>query len=221
MTARKFSVLWLGTKEEFGFTDKYIFKLSDYYEELTIQTIVLAKCAYFVGNDSGFAHIAGLLDIPGTVLFSATHPKDVIARYPLLTGVHAFDELGIEPTRSLYKDDPQSLRALNALTVDMVLKASGFNAIVCIPVVRNEMPTQKRRLAVVGCGATEELTKKLSDSYDTTYLTNMPVSGSEYEAILLISSSCNRLLSKDKVVNVDVSDPELVLRAVREILLCD
>lgn len=126
LVARGLFVIWLGPKDEFGFTNERMFKASDKSDCLVDQSKLLASSHFFIGNDSGFCHVAGLLGVPGCVIFSATHPDTVIKHYPLLTGVHAFDKLGIEPTRSLDVKDSVSLWAADSVLVDEVLNSTPY-----------------------------------------------------------------------------------------------
>jgi len=117
-------VLFLGDKDDYGFTDKAagIFKCSDLTSDLLTQAGMLAACKYFCGVDSGFCHIAGMLGVTGWVLFTNTLPETVIAEYDSLVGLHAFDVVG-EPTRSLNPTDARARAASSALTVDRVWRA--------------------------------------------------------------------------------------------------
>ena len=117
-------VQWLGTRDEFGFTDKGIHKLSDDNSNLVWQARQVAKASFFVGGDSGFGHIAGVLGIPGIILFGNTHPNDVIDCYESLRGVHKFTSYE-QPSRSLKPDCPKSMDAMNRIEVDDVTE--------CIP----------------------------------------------------------------------------------------
>lgn len=127
---RGFRVVWLGSAGDYGFTDvkngihlSKIQRLSKVSPLLDIQAREMAKsCFYFIGNDSGFCHIAGILNIPGLVLFSVTHPRNVICRYQTLLGIENFEKLGLEPTRSLQVNDPISRKLMDSITVSQVLE---------------------------------------------------------------------------------------------------
>lgn len=147
LVRRDFRVVFLGTRDEPGYAaEPDVLKLSDESEDLLWQVRQLAGCHRFVGNDSGFAHAAGVLGVPGVVIFSVTHPDDVIARYDSLRGVHAFEALGIEPTRSLRIDDPVSKRAIEAVEVDDVLEAMEINTVSRGHVQAPAKSAKKRRL---------------------------------------------------------------------------
>lgn len=53
------------------------------------QMQILSTAKYFVGVDSCFAHLAGLLNIDSTVLFGPSDPRHVVARYPRTKTVSA------------------------------------------------------------------------------------------------------------------------------------
>jgi len=77
-------VAFLGTKYEPGFSSGNVVNLSDISEDLVWQSSILKSAKYFVGNDSGFCHIAGILKVKGIVLFFNTKPENVVKYYPTL-----------------------------------------------------------------------------------------------------------------------------------------
>ena len=95
-----YAVIWLGTADEYGFNAEHVSKLSDLNSDLLWQSKQLARSHFFIGTDSGFAHIAGMLGVSGAVIFTATSAENVISQYRSLRGVEVFDKLGVEPTRS-------------------------------------------------------------------------------------------------------------------------
>lgn len=113
LTSAGFTVGWLGTKYDFGQTKGRMEKLSSINETLLWQAKVISQSKYFIGNDSGFAHIAGILGKRGYVIFSNTRPENVIARYPSLTAITPQD---FEPTMSLNPQDSKSLDYLRQIT---------------------------------------------------------------------------------------------------------
>jgi len=123
------TVCFLGTKSEWGYSNESgtIKKLSDDTDDLVEQTKILSGCRHFIGNDSGFCHIAGILGIDGHVLFFNTHPEQVIAMYPSLRGIHQFDSIG-KPTRALNPQDKLSCEAITSMTVDFVCDKLKLNA---------------------------------------------------------------------------------------------
>ena len=217
---RGFDVLWLGTPDEFGFNSANSQVLHEISPDLKWQAEALARCTYFVGNDSGFCHIAGILGIPGVVLFSATKAADVIARYPLLKGVEVFDRLGIEPSRSLRPDDKSALRVLANISVEDVLAVADLPA----PTERKkrvERMSEKLKLAVVGRTIhSDGLSAFLGQFYEVTLLDNVPDGGTEYAALLITDPVDHRVKvrTRDCEVTVDVHNPENVRRALREVI---
>lgn len=115
-------VIWFGTSTDPGWSNDRSVRCCDQSTDLANQLDVLRGCEFFVGNDSGFAHMAGVLGIPGVVLFGVTHPDDVIDRYPTLEGLHNFENYG-EPTRSMRIDDERGRALMDSITVDQVLDA--------------------------------------------------------------------------------------------------
>ena len=72
---RGIQILWLGTTDEFGFVNDDSKKLSDVSDDLVWQCEIFSRCHSFIGNDSGFAHVAGLLGMPGRcVVFNDAPP---------------------------------------------------------------------------------------------------------------------------------------------------
>lgn len=92
------TVYLLGRRAEFKVKGDNIVDLSLESDNLLWQAERLATANYFIGVDSGFCHIAGILGIPGKVLFFNTKAEDVIARYQSLEGIDSFG--GMEPSRS-------------------------------------------------------------------------------------------------------------------------
>lgn len=157
LTALGRSVAWLGVDSEWGYSGRGSTKLSDWTSDLVGQAEYLANAGHFVGNDSGFAHVAGILGVPGHVLFFNTHPDQVISRYPGLDPVHKFDVVG-PPSRSLNPHDPRSAAAISALTVDDVCSVLGvdprassvFTDLPKICIIGNGQRSQFFRNALVG-----------------------------------------------------------------------
>ena len=116
-----FHVYWMGTFGDFGLIGKGMSVAWDVSNELVDQMELLRNSKHFYGNDSGFAHIAGILGIKSDVFFTNTHPDQVIARYPNTTGHHAFLP-GEVPSRSLHLDDPQGLEVNKRWTPENVCK---------------------------------------------------------------------------------------------------
>jgi len=96
-----YKIKWLGTFGDFGYCNKDNECLWEESSCLVEQTKILQQCALYFGNDSGFAHIAGMLGVPGHVFFTNTVPEHVIGRYPTLTAVDCFKDIGQGPSRGL------------------------------------------------------------------------------------------------------------------------
>jgi hypothetical protein len=215
---RKFQVMWLGTKDEFGFNGNWIRKVSDVDDRLTFQAKVLAHCNYFIGNDSSFAHVAGMLGVPGRVMFGATHPDNVICRYSSLKGIHCFEKLGVAPTQSLKVDDPTSLKALEAITVEQVLDSMNISAHECTPVDREESEPMRVPIAVIGiCHQTDALAQFLAQYYDVETLGNMPNDETQYDIIIEVREEKCRIRTKKNEGLVTLHNFESVRRAIREL----
>ena len=95
------SILWLGTHEDFGFTDVGVTQAANVSLDLLDQAALLFGCSYFIGNDSGFAHLAGVMQMPGKVIFSLSKPDSVIPHYGTLEPTEVYTQLGLTPSRSL------------------------------------------------------------------------------------------------------------------------
>ena len=113
----------LGRSCEFKVEGANINVLSDQSDDLVWQAEELSTAKHFLGVDSGFAHIAGLMrrGLPGHVLFFNTLPDDVIGRYPTLKGLENFG--GCCPSRSCKVPCEVSDAYKQALTEDEVVSA--------------------------------------------------------------------------------------------------
>ena len=122
LVRRGLRCLWLGTQSDFSMHGEGHTKAADIVGEgLLEQVDMLSHCSYFIGNDSGFAHVAGMLGIPGLVLFSITEPEHVIKHYPTLRDIKGYALAGVEPSRSLRNDDPNATISMAAIKPSMVL----------------------------------------------------------------------------------------------------
>lgn len=117
------SVAFLGTKKEPGFTDGNIFKLSDITDDLVWQTTVLSNSRHFIGNDSGFCHLAGILGVQGTVLFFNTKPENVIKHYPSIRPVRGSGE----PTGALNPLDRTTDQIRSTITLGAICELFGVS----------------------------------------------------------------------------------------------
>jgi len=121
-------VYFLGTSGDYGFTDKvnHIYKVSDWTEDLLEQTQLLATCSRFVGIDSGFIHISGVLGVESSCILTNTG-YNVIQRYPTVLGIENFDELGLQPTHSLQPYCPVSKALAESITADQICEFLGIS----------------------------------------------------------------------------------------------
>lgn len=213
LEANGYEVWWLGTKLDYGFNSKNIIKLSDISDDIIYQTKKLATVKYFIGNDSGFCHIAGVLGVPGKVIFGNTHPQDVIARYPNLNGIHNFREYS-EPSRSLNKLDIQSINALESVSVTQVLAEMGLYP------KKIQVTHQKATKMVVGIVGSSEYALKLKDyllskvevgMFDNI---NEVSNNANIEILLLVSSEKLQIRKNNKTITVDGSNFENIIRAL-------
>lgn len=154
-------VYWLGSKDEFGFTNARSTRLADQSNSIRYQAEKLAQCSYFLGNDSGYGHIAGILGVPGLVLFSANYAHNVIKRYSSLKGIDSFDKVQYSPNFSLRQDDPVTIAALQAITVEQVLAEVGIE----IAAQSSEKQYSKPQITLVGT-LPYVLAENLGKTYD-------------------------------------------------------
>lgn len=210
-------VAWLGTRDEFGFSDKFIIKMSDSSSNLLIQARDLARCHYFIGCDSGFAHIAGLLEVPGLVLFGNTEPEDVIGKYPSLSPVDAFNRLCVRPSRSLSADCPQSRTLMDAITVEDVITAAGLSEVEVTSEVRHRKDSAKMPMAVVGV-QDPGLVQWLQENYDVRVFGSMPLNSAKFEAVLEQGPQAFRVITHHREASVDPNNRENLARAIRELV---
>jgi len=118
------SVLFLGSGD-FEFEDDRIVCASKISRSIYDQAHMLYLCDAYIGNDSAFAHMAGIMGVPGTVLFSLSTPEQVIARYRSLRGLSAATRLNIVPSRTLKNDDINARKCMDALSVEEVFGSLG------------------------------------------------------------------------------------------------
>ena len=182
-------VIFMGAGDDFSFDDKGILSAEGISHGLHDQMAMLHMCDYFIGNDSCFAHFAGILSKPGIVLFFASTPEAVISEYPLLKEYHMFDELNVVPSRQLKNDDVNAVACMKCMTPERVFAQidrrlletadknvadRGVKEEVLMPRMQ---PVNKTRLLVVGPVfgqfgggeiATASLLKELGKWFDIT-----------------------------------------------------
>jgi ADP-heptose:LPS heptosyltransferase len=220
LVVRGYHVQWLGTRGEFGFNAEHVDKLSDGNSDLLWQARRLAQSHFFVGCDSGFAHIAGMLGVSGAVLFTSTQAKNVICQYPSLRGVEVFAKLGAEPSRSLLIDDPVAERAKEEITVSMVLESLGLDTINCtLPKDVTRTDAKKYRVRVIDESSNSRsqfLISCLGEYFEVI------IDDLECQATLVISDEIdvgNRRSDVDKRVSVRPDlHVDIVHRVLRELI---
>jgi len=220
LAARGYAVRCLGTRDEWGLhaPDSDVKKLSEQSDDLLWQAEQCAATHLFVGTDSGFAHVCGVLGVPGAVLFTNTVPEDVIGEYPTLKAVHAYDKLGVKPSRSLRKDDPRALECGAAIEPADVFRVLGLKE----PKKKKEEPmlvqpiTRLRVLVVAGKGSPALHT--IERACDVTYGAKP---ASEYDAVILIHNKGTRAI-RDRtppwLLMASRTDPDQAMRALREVV---
>jgi len=204
-----YEVFWLGTSDEFGFNDKNnsISKLSDISNDLIFQSDILSNSCYFVGNDSGFAHVAGIQGVSGAVLFFNTHPDDVTSRYPTLIGIHCFEHYD-SPTRSLKKNCEVSKKYSKLLTVEKVVAECGFE--LKFPSLRVKENPQRLKLYIFtkNRGAFQYLEER----FDVEYINHL-----RNGELTLVDADFLTLRIQGKKFKLSAYGENLI-RAIREII---
>ena len=220
LVSQGFHVVWLGTPGEFGFNAEHIEKLSDTTSDLLWQCSRLASSHFFVGCDSGFSHVAGMLGIPGTVLFTSTQAKNVICRYPSLRPTEVFARLGLEPSRSFLIDDPVAEQVKLEITESQVLQELGLDANDCTTSKNlSKIDAKKYQIRVINDShdrRAKDLISELSHHFDLVF------DDSSHHATLIVSDSIDRRPERsdaDMAVTVRPDfHVELVHRILRELI---
>jgi len=218
LAARGYAVRCLGTRDEWGLhaPDSAVRKLSEQSDDLLWQAEQCAAAHLFVGTDSGFAHVCGVLGVPGAVLFTNTVPEDVIGEYPTLRAVHAYDKLGVEPSRSLRKDDPRAVECGEAIEPGDVFRVLGLGEPEKKKPMRVQPVTRPRVLVVAGKGATALCT--VERMCKVTY-GGKPDDG--YDAVVLVHNKGTRAVRERLppwLLLAERTDPDEAMRALREIV---
>lgn len=207
-----YHVYWLGTKEEYGFSMEGITKLSDISDSLVYQAQMLGGCQYFLGNDSGFAHIAGLLGIRGAVTFFSTDPQDVIGCYPQLNPISVYEKVGI-PSRSLNIDDPSAYKAMDVMTVEDVLKPFNISASTCTP----PQKVVDVHLAYKPSSSLAKFLKYLKQDY----VMIKDHEGTSGYPLLYFLDGASYIQKEEKKYRISCANPEILKRGIREVLVHD
>lgn len=214
-----YAIMWLGTSEELGYSHEYAIKVSDNSEDLGHQFHALSTCKYFIGNDSGFAHLAGCLEIPGLVILGATKFEDVFRSYKTLYGVNRVTR---PISRTLNPNDRDSIINMSNVQVHNVLSVFQMflaNDVKDIPeTLLNDIKPPRRNLWIVSgdVPACEEIFRGTIDI------------ASQYDYIDSTSRVCGHLHVDDagilvvtpkRTAFIPLDHPETMQRALREIHL--
>lgn len=112
------SVIFLG-QNDFALSDEGLYDWT--HESLLVQAIALSLCDFFVGNDSGFLHIAGNLGVPGVGIFGPTNPDDIAKLYPSIQTVTAHGACDRQPCRTLRNECPNDAECIRNVALDTVV----------------------------------------------------------------------------------------------------
>ena len=208
-----YKIKWLGTFGDFGYCNQDSDCLWSESSCLVKQTNILRQCELYFGNDSGFAHIAGILGIKGHVIFTNTVPEHVISRYPTLQAVECFKDIGQIPSRGLKVNDSCASACIEHLTPSRVFKKLGIELSGGM-VQKGTIPMRELRC----CGdlaGSEELVRMLVKAGYKLEVTEDVSDVSEYvdfgEQVVLFADGKPHRVSRQ-------AHPEVVVRAFREIL---
>ena len=221
LRAMGYHVVWLGTRGDYSFNDTYITTLSDTTDDLVWQTKQLANHGtYFIGNDSGFAHICGLLGIPGWVLFFTTEPDSVIGKYPFMIGIDCYDELNVTPSRSLRPFCEVGSRCSRHITVNRVLQNCKIPIIETRELDRHEVESVKIKIGLYGNDINADLLANfLAQSCEVELLQEFPETNENFDVFVIVKNEIVKITTPTGVeASVKAYRPEVVKRAIREIL---
>lgn len=210
-----YEVRWFGTLSDFHVNDHGHEVVAQQSEDLTYQAQRLAECGHFIGNDSGFAHLAGVIGIHGAVIFGACmEPEHVIGHYPTLTDVCKSNTF----SRSVRNDDPESIKALDRVTPDDVVQALALDTTSVREYMRQIKLNKHHKLAV--CGNTEHwlgTLKKLNQWFDVMILDRDTIPA-EADAVLLLDDRATvkfRSSGRVPIVIARSTDAEVLRKEIR------
>jgi len=230
-------VLFLGTFDEFAMEGACVKNASMISDALDEQLKLLSTCHYFIGNDSGFAHMAGMLGIPGTVLFFTTVPEHVLHHYPTLQPAEVYGG-DLIPSRELRGDCPHGKKAIELLTAEKVLElipwssllhGKPYDAHVCTKVTDYVQPEKgeeqlkiwdasKPKIAAVAQGVKgTAVALGLREWFDVEMFASYPKNGVSYVAVVTLTDAECYFQIGDRTVLVEGHSPELIRRAIREV----
>lgn len=216
------NVFWLGTSDEFGFSAKNIFKVSDTSENLVFQIKELAsKANLFIGCDSGFAHIVGMLGITGHVLFFNTLADDVIGSYPTLSGIDVYDTLNLQPLREMRTDDPVAAKCRDKISSHLVIQKTGLFLREATKMPRAKSKSKKLQIGLYGNTAQADVIGSfLAQYYDVELLEEIENNTEQFDVMLIFTEDRVVARSSNGVeVTVNTHHPEIVRAAIREIAI--
>jgi len=216
-----YHVVWIGTKDEYGFSDDRITKLSDTSDDLVWQVEQIADSAdYFIGCDSGFAHVCGLLGIQGLVLFFTTDSESVIGMYPSMRGLDCYAALGAYPTRTLKSHCAVGSRCSNSMTANDVLRNCQIPIIEELNMPRDLTPANQLQIGICGATAqTDVIANFLAQSCRVEILDVYPEYDDEFDIFVEVSDDKVKIITPGGIeATVNANHPENIKRAIREIL---
>ncbi len=215
-------VWWLGTSDEFGFSADGVSKVSDVSENLVFQIKELAnKANLFIGCDSGFAHVAGMLGFSGHVLFFNTLPADVIGSYPTLVGIDVYDKLNVQPLRELRVDDPVATKCRKEIRPSLVIRKTGLFLKEKVKMSREKARSRKLQVGLYGKTIESDVIGSfLAQYYDVELLEEIENNTERFDIVLVFMENKVTARAADGVeVTVNTRHPEIVRAAIREISL--
>jgi len=208
-----YKIKWLGTFGDFGYCNKDSHCLWEDTSCLVKQTKTLRQCELYFGNDSGFAHIAGILGIEGHVIFTNTVPEHVIGRYPTLRAVDCYKDIGQVPSRGLKVNDPCASACIEYLTPGRVFKTLGLELSGGVYYPKGRSPQRKLRY----CGELHNFVKTVSVLESAGYVFEY----TEHSSDVLVEFGAKVITiivdGRDHTISGELH-PEAVIRAFREIL---
>lgn len=189
-----YHVVWLGTEDDFSMIGENQTQLYLTRPGFKSQVEYLNQCDFFVGNDSGFIHAAGILGVPGVGLFSITSPDTFIPRYKSLRGLTK----NPNPSRTTRNDDPEGYKLLCDITPTEVIVELARLGVGCVgrPKKFNSLLDSPVRVDFSGLSNYEELsdyflTRKHPETVDVK-ISDMELTGDTYDDVKLIRSEVGK-----------------------------
>lgn len=113
------NVIWLGLDSDFCLYEENSYSYLG--RNLLEQAVVASMATFFIGNDSGFAHLAGCCERPGLVLLGSTDEEAILSQYNTLSGIKTISSLECIPCRSLRNDCPLDVACMTNLSPEEVI----------------------------------------------------------------------------------------------------